>query len=191
MKTCLKEKLCTLYRFSANQQTSQVLSYKHLYMEIDVSLHVLSHMINKLFERTYCIICASRLTSYHLFNQHDAEIPSGVIQLIDLVSVNIYCGQASNSHISGLTGACLTEIAGLLTRVLTELECMIVQVLSAVRSRQQQLEKRQLRSRQRDNLVRLIKGYTYNMCTTGCTDIMYSTAITLHETQVVQLLHYM
>lgn len=88
MKTCLKEKFSTLYRFSANQQTSQ----------------------------------------------------------------------ASNSHISGSTGACVAEIAGLLTRVLTELECMIVQVLSALRLRQQQLEKRQLRSRQRDNLVRLIRG---------------------------------
>lgn len=88
IKLCLKEKLSTLYRFSANQQISQ----------------------------------------------------------------------AFNSHISGRTGACLAEIAGLLTRVLTELECMIVQVLSALRSRQEQLEKRLLRSRQRDNLVHLIRG---------------------------------
>lgn len=85
----------------------------------------------------------------------------------------------------------MAEIAGLLTRVLTELECMIVQVLSALRLRQQQLEKRQLRSRQRDNLVRLIRGYSYNMCSTGCTNITYVTAITLHVTHVVQLLRYM
>lgn len=65
-------------------------------------------------------------------------------------SANQQISQASNSHISGQTG--------LLTRVLTELECMIVQVLSALRSRQEQLEKRLLRSRQRDNLMRLIRG---------------------------------
>uniref|UniRef100_K1R4V8 Uncharacterized protein n=1 Tax=Magallana gigas TaxID=29159 RepID=K1R4V8_MAGGI len=71
IKLCLKEKLSTLYRFSANQQISQ----------------------------------------------------------------------ASNSHISGQTGACLAEIAGLLTRVLTELESMIVQVLSALRSNQLEVPK--------------------------------------------------
>ncbi|XP_048735070.2 endoplasmic reticulum membrane-associated RNA degradation protein-like isoform X2 [Ostrea edulis] len=56
------------------------------------------------------------------------------------------------------TGGQEAEIASLLSRILRELQTVIQQVLVSLRTRQEQLIGRQLRSRQRENLIRLIRS---------------------------------
>lgn len=48
------------------------------------------------------------------------------------------------------------EIVGILSRIIAETETVLTQTWSALQLRQVQLEQRQLRSRQRDNFMRLL-----------------------------------
>ncbi|XP_022333881.2 endoplasmic reticulum membrane-associated RNA degradation protein-like [Crassostrea virginica] len=75
-----------------------------------------------------------------------------------------FCDKQQNTldFTSKGTGACEAEIAGLLSRVLTELQTSIQQVMSTLSARQKQLADRCLRSRQRDNLIRLIRSCPFH-----------------------------